>query len=55
MDAIKALHEWKKGGRSETMISTFEYKSSDWCKENIEGFQGGEIEQAPQYWCGIKE
>lgn len=27
----------------------------DWCKENIEGFQGGEIEQAPQYWCGIKE
>ena len=27
----------------------------DWCKENIEGFQGGEIEQDPQYWCGIKE
>lgn len=27
----------------------------DWCRENIEGFQGGEIEQAPQYWCGIKE
>ena len=27
----------------------------DWCKENIEGFQGGEIEQVPQYWCGIKE
>lgn len=27
----------------------------DWCKENIEGFQGGEIEQAPQYWCGILE
>lgn len=27
----------------------------DWCKENIEGFQGGEIERAPQYWCGIKE
>ena len=27
----------------------------DWCEENIEGFQGGEIEQAPQYWCGIKE
>ena len=26
----------------------------DWCKENIEGFQGGEVEQAPQYWCGIK-
>ena len=27
----------------------------DWCKENIEGFQGEEVEQAPQYWCGIKE
>lgn len=28
MDAIEALHEWKKGGRVETMMSTFEYKSS---------------------------
>ena len=27
----------------------------EWCRENIEGFQGGEIERAPQYWCRIKE
>lgn len=38
MGAIKALHEWKKGGRSETMISTFEYKSSH-DKMLIEGFR----------------
>lgn len=38
MGAIKALHEWKKDGRSETMISTFEYKSSH-DKMFIEGFR----------------
>lgn len=27
----------------------------DWCKENIEGFQGNIVEQNPQYWCGMKE
>lgn len=27
----------------------------DWCRENIEGFQENIVEQATQYWCGIKE
>lgn len=27
----------------------------DWCKENIEGFQGNIVEQDPLYLCGIKE
>lgn len=27
----------------------------NWCKENLEGFIGGEFEYTPQYWCGIKE
>lgn len=27
----------------------------EWCQKNIEGFQGGEIESAPQFWCGIKK
>ena len=38
MDAIEALHEWKKGGRVETMMSTFEYKSSH-DKMFIEGLE----------------
>lgn len=42
MGAIKALHEWKKGRRSETMISTFEYKSSH-DKMFIEGFRMAEL------------
>ena len=42
MDAIKALHEWKKGGRGETMMSTFEYKSSH-DKMFIEGFRMAEL------------
>ena len=42
MDAIKALHEWKKGGRGETMMSTFEYKSSH-DKMFIEGFRMAEM------------
>lgn len=37
MGAIKALHEWKSG-RGETMMSTFEYKSSH-DKMFIEGFR----------------
>lgn len=27
----------------------------EWCKENIEGFQGNIVEQDPLYLCGIKE
>ena len=27
----------------------------DWCKENIEGFQGNIVEQNTLYLCGIKE
>ena len=38
MDAIEVLYEWKKGGRGETMMSTFEYKSSH-DKMFIEGFR----------------
>lgn len=41
MDPLKALHEWKKGGRGETMMSTFEYKSSH-DKMFIEGFREAE-------------
>lgn len=42
MDVMKALHEWKKGGRGETMMSTFEYKSSH-DKMFIEGFRMAEM------------
>ena len=42
MDAIEALHEYKKGGRVETMMSTFEYKSSH-DKMFIEGFRMAEM------------
>lgn len=42
MDPLKALHEWKKGGRGETMMSTFEYKSSH-DKMFIEGFRMAEM------------
>lgn len=41
MDVMKALHEWKKGGRGETMMSTFEYKTSH-DKMFIEGFREAE-------------
>ena len=33
----------------------YESEFFEWCKENIEGFQGNIVEQATQYWCGIKE
>lgn len=42
MDPLKALHEWKKGGRGETMMSTFEYKPSH-DKMFIEGFRMAEL------------
>ena len=42
MDAIEALHEYKKGGRGETMMSTFEYKTSH-DKMFIEGFRMAEF------------
>ena len=41
MKELNALHEWKAGGRGETMMSTFEYKSSH-DKMFIEGFRMAE-------------
>lgn len=41
MDPLKALHEWKKGERGETMMSTFKYKPSH-DKMFMEGFREAE-------------
>lgn len=41
MRELDALHKWKAGGRGETMMSTFEYKSSH-DKMFIEGFREAE-------------
>lgn len=27
----------------------------DWCRNNIDGFIGNEVDKDPEYWCGIKE
>lgn len=37
-EELNALHEWKDGGRGETMMSTFDYKSSN-DKMFIEGYR----------------